>query len=152
MHTNQKRFQCEIPQKVRTVDVSESTRRIANWMDYRMTAWDFVCPSWELKGKCDGFFDTLYIHKIRLCSLSLASGHRCAFSVSRQWNWWSLSLVVRCAFETGDAIKCSICDTLENGESCRTHPPAPVDCPGHEYCIAVARYSFDGQWMGTRLT
>ena len=49
-----------------------------------------------------------------------------------------------CLFVVMGNIRCSVCDSSKGNEDCVTHPPAAQLCEGYDYCIAVAKYTNDG--------
>jgi len=42
------------------------------------------------------------------------------------------------------SIRCSVCDSSKGNMDCVTHPPAAQLCEDYDYCIAVAKYTNDG--------
>ena len=47
------------------------------------------------------------------------------------------------------SIRCSVCDSSKGDENCVSHPPAAQLCDGYDYCIAVAKYTSNGNNMAS---
>jgi len=53
-----------------------------------------------------------------------------------------------CMLAVEGTIRCSVCDSAKPGkdEDCVNRPPPAQLCKGYDYCIAVAKYTNEGQY------